>query len=142
MSQREERLRARPEPDTGCAVEYAQHVINAIASIEWAARRFAAGRSPDWDELSQDSLPGLFEHDTHDCDRFDSSAADEEALRAQALRHFYAHIGCEGEARSRVAQRSYTGWCSFASNLNEVNSLNGCSAPDSTRACSETKRQC
>ncbi len=71
MSQDEERLRARPEPDTWCAVEYAQHVINAIASIEWAARVFAAGRSPDWDELSQDSLPGVFEHDTHACDRFD-----------------------------------------------------------------------
>jgi hypothetical protein len=71
MSQDEERLRARPEPDTWCAVEYAQHVINAIASIEWGARVFAAGRSPDWDELSEDSLPGAFEHDTHDCDRFD-----------------------------------------------------------------------
>ena len=32
---------------------------------------FAAGRSPDWDELPEDALPGVFEHDTHDCDRFD-----------------------------------------------------------------------
>jgi len=71
MSQDEEPLRARPEPATWCAVEYAQHVINAIASIEWAARVFAAGRSPDWNELSEDSLPGVFEHDTHDCDRLD-----------------------------------------------------------------------
>lgn len=71
MSQDEEWLRARPEPNTWCAVEYAQHVINAIASIEWGARLFAAGRSPDWDELSEDSLPGVFEHETHDCDRFD-----------------------------------------------------------------------
>jgi hypothetical protein len=71
MSLDEERVRARPEPDTWCAVEYAQHVINAIASIEWAARVFAAGRSPNWDELLEDSLPGVFEHDTHDCDRFD-----------------------------------------------------------------------
>lgn len=71
LSQDEERLRARPEPDTWCAVEYAQHVINAIASIEWGARLFAAGRSPDWDELSEDSLPGVFEHDAHDCARFD-----------------------------------------------------------------------
>jgi hypothetical protein len=71
MSQDEEQLRARPEPDTWCAVEYAQHVLNAIESIEWAARVFAAGRSPDWDELSEDSLLGVFEHDTHDCDRFD-----------------------------------------------------------------------
>jgi hypothetical protein len=71
MSQDEEQLRARPEPDTWCAVEYAQHVLNAIESIEWAARVFAAGRSPDWDELSEDSLQGVFEHDTRDCDRFD-----------------------------------------------------------------------
>ena len=70
MSQDEELLRARPEPDTWCAVEYAQHIINAIASIEWAARVSAAGSSPDWDELPEDSLPGAFEHDTHDCGRF------------------------------------------------------------------------
>jgi len=71
MSQDEALLRARPEPDTWCAVEYAQHVINAIASIEWGARLFAAGRAPDWDELSEDSLPGAFEHATHDCGRFE-----------------------------------------------------------------------
>ena len=71
MSQDEEQLRARPEPDTWCAVEYAQHVVSAIGGIEWAARVFAAGRSPDWDELSEDSLLGVFEHDTHDCVRFD-----------------------------------------------------------------------
>jgi S-DNA-T family DNA segregation ATPase FtsK/SpoIIIE len=71
MSQEEEWLRARPEPNTWCAVEYAQHVVSAIVSIEWAARLFAAGRSPDWDELPEDSLPGVFEHDTHDCGRFD-----------------------------------------------------------------------
>jgi hypothetical protein len=71
MSQDEERLRARPEPDTWCAVEYAQHVVSAIVGIEWAARLFAAGRSPDWDELPEDSLPGVFEHDTHECGRFD-----------------------------------------------------------------------
>jgi S-DNA-T family DNA segregation ATPase FtsK/SpoIIIE len=74
MSQDEELLRARPEPDTWCAVEYAQHIINAIASIEWGARIFAAGRSPDWDELSEDSLPAVFEHPTHECDRFDIAA--------------------------------------------------------------------
>ena len=71
MSQDEERLRARPEPDTWCAVEYAQHVVSAIVGVEWAARLFAAGRSPDWGELPEDSLPGVFEHDTHDCGRFD-----------------------------------------------------------------------
>ena len=36
MSQDEERLRARPEPDTWCAVEYAQHVISALGGIAWA----------------------------------------------------------------------------------------------------------
>jgi hypothetical protein len=71
MSQDDELLRARPEPDTWCAVEYAQHVVSAIGGIEWAARIFAAGRSPDWDELEEDSLPGVFEHDTHVCGRFD-----------------------------------------------------------------------
>jgi S-DNA-T family DNA segregation ATPase FtsK/SpoIIIE len=71
MSQAEELLRARPESETWCAVEYAQHVVAAIGSIEWAARIFAAGRSPDWDELPEDSLPGVFHHGTHDCSRFD-----------------------------------------------------------------------
>jgi hypothetical protein len=71
MSQDEERLRARPEPETWCAVEYAQHVVSAIVGIEWAARLFATGRSPDWDKLPEDSLPGVFEHDAHDCGRFD-----------------------------------------------------------------------
>src|SRR5436309_3465588 len=70
MSQNEEEVRERPVPDTWCVVEYAQHVISAITGIEWAARVFAAGRSPDWDELPEDSLPGVFEHDTHDCSRF------------------------------------------------------------------------
>ena len=60
-----------PNPTRGAPSSTAQHVLNAIASIEWGARVFAAGRSPDWDELSEDSLPGVFEHDTHDCDRFD-----------------------------------------------------------------------
>ena len=46
-------------------------MLAAIAAIEWAARTFAAGCSPDWDELPEDSLPGVAEHDTHDCSRFD-----------------------------------------------------------------------
>ena len=48
-----------------------EHVITALGGIEWAARIFATGHSPDWDELSEDSLPGVFEDATHDCDRFD-----------------------------------------------------------------------
>ena len=69
MSQDEELLRARPEPDTWCGVEYAQHVVSAIGGIEWAARVFAAGRALDWDEMPE--VAGVFEHDTHDCGRFD-----------------------------------------------------------------------
>lgn len=71
MSQDEALVRARPEPDTWCAVEYAQHVIAAISGIEWAARIFASGHSPDWDEEPEDTFPGVFEHETHECGRFD-----------------------------------------------------------------------
>jgi hypothetical protein len=71
MAQDERLVRARPEPDTWCVVEYAQHVVSAFAGIEWAARLFAAGRSPDWAEEPEDTLPGVFEHPTHDCGRFD-----------------------------------------------------------------------
>src|SRR4029078_10503042 len=74
MSQDEERLRARPEPDTWGAVEYAQHVVSAIGGIEWAARIFAAGRAPDWDEMPEDSLPGVFEHVMTHCGVFDIAA--------------------------------------------------------------------
>jgi len=35
------------------------------------ARIFAAGGAPDWEEMPEDSLPGVFEHETHDCGRFD-----------------------------------------------------------------------
>ncbi len=64
-------VRARPEPETYCAVEYAQHIIEAIAEIEWAARVFAGGGTPDWDELDEDLFPGVFDHAVHDCGRFD-----------------------------------------------------------------------
>ena len=62
-------VRARPAPDTWCPVEYAQHTAFAIRAIEWAAREFVAGRSPDWSQEPRD-LPGQFEHDVHDCGRY------------------------------------------------------------------------
>ena len=66
MSQDEEQLRARPEPDTWCAVEYAQHVLNAIEGIEWAARtRAPSPRHPPRPPAS-------------------SSAADEQAIPCHA----------------------------------------------------------
>jgi hypothetical protein len=65
----EQLLRARPAPGTWCAVEYAQHTAFVIGAIEWAARQFVDGRSPDWAQEPQD-LAGAFEHDLHDCDRF------------------------------------------------------------------------
>lgn len=69
LAQDEALVRARPEPETWCAVEYAQHVVNAICGIEWAARLFASGHSPNWAEEPADLL-GVFEHATHDCGRF------------------------------------------------------------------------
>jgi S-DNA-T family DNA segregation ATPase FtsK/SpoIIIE len=68
-----ELLRARPAPETWCAVEYAEHVTYALGAIEWAAGEFVAGRSPDWDAEPKD-LAGQFEHESHDCERFDVSA--------------------------------------------------------------------
>jgi hypothetical protein len=105
MSQADDLLRARPAPDTWCAVEYAQHVVSAIGGIEWAARIFAAGRSPDWDELQEDKLPGVFEHETHDCDRFDITDTVESLGAVRG-----AHIGCDPVTLvpSRSARRSVT----------------------------------
>lgn len=70
FSQPEELLRRRPAPDTWCSVEYAQHTAFAIGAIEWAAREFVAGRSPDWSQ-EPNGLAGVFEHDLHDCERFE-----------------------------------------------------------------------
>jgi hypothetical protein len=70
FSQSEELLRARPAPDIWCAIEYAQHTAFAIGAIEWAARHFVDGRSPDWSQEPHD-LAGEFEHDRHECDRFE-----------------------------------------------------------------------
>src|SRR6476646_811093 len=69
----QELLRARPAPDTWCPVEYAQHTVFAIGAIEWAARQFVQGQSPDWTQEPQD-LTGEFEHDIHDCGRFEVAA--------------------------------------------------------------------
>ena len=103
MSQDEERLRARPEPDTWCAVEYAQHVVSAIVGIEWAARLFAVGRSPDWDELPEDELPGVFEHETHDCGRFDiADTVESLGAAARSMAAFAESLTPEEQAATAV----------------------------------------
>lgn len=51
-------------------MEYAQHVVSAIVGIEWAARLFAQGVDPDWDEFDEDEAPGVFEHPDHECERY------------------------------------------------------------------------
>ena len=65
----EELVRARPAAETWCPVEYAQHTAFALGAIEWAARQFVRGLSPDWNDEPQD-LAGKFEHDVHDCHQF------------------------------------------------------------------------
>lgn len=66
----EELVRARPATETWCPVEYAQHRAFALAAIEWAARQFVEGVSPDWDD-EPEGLAGQFEHDAHDCEQFE-----------------------------------------------------------------------
>ena len=70
FSHAEELVRRRPAPETWCAVEYAQHSAFAIGAIEWAAGEFVAGRSPDWTQEPK-GLAGQFEHEVHDCERFE-----------------------------------------------------------------------
>jgi hypothetical protein len=84
----EELLRARPAPDTWCAVEYAQHTTFAIGAIAWAAREFVEGRSPDWTQEPAD-LAGQFEHDRHDCDGFEiAPTLDSLSAAAQSMAAF------------------------------------------------------
>lgn len=84
----EELLRARPAPDVWCAVEYSQHTTHATGSIEWAAREFVDGRSPDWSQMPPD-LAGQFEHTDHDCDRFEIvSTLDELGSAARSMAAF------------------------------------------------------
>ena len=83
FSYSDELLRARPAPETWCPVEYAQHTAFAIGAIEWAAREFANGRSPDWTQEPK-GLAGQFEHDAHECEQFEI-AATLEALGSAAI---------------------------------------------------------
>jgi hypothetical protein len=88
FSHSEELLRARPAPDTWCPVEYAQHTTFAIGAIEWAAGEFVKGRSPDWTQEPAD-LAGEFDHDLHDCDRFEiASTLDSLSSAAQSMAAF------------------------------------------------------
>lgn len=107
MRHDEELVRARPTPDTWCAVEYAQHVVSALGGILWAARIFASGGTPDWGELDEDAMPGEFEHPVHDCGRF--TIAD--TLRdlgdaATAMADFTAGLSAAEQASTAVYYRS------------------------------------
>lgn len=92
-------LRGRPAPNTWCAIEYAQHTTYALGGIEWAAREFVAGRSPDWTQEPQ-GLAGQFEHDIHDCDRFDiASTLDELGFAARSMAALTVDLTPEDQQR-------------------------------------------
>jgi len=100
FSHSEELVRARPEPETWCAVEYAQHSTFAIGAIEWAAREFVAGRSPDWTQEPQ-GLAGQFEHETHDCKRFElGSTLDALTAAAKSMAAFATDLSPDEQART------------------------------------------
>lgn len=93
-------LRTRPAPETWCPVEYAQHTACAIGSIEWAARLFVQGRSPDWSTLPKD-LPGEFEHSDHDCGRFDvTSTLEVLGSAATSMAAFVANLTTDQQSRT------------------------------------------
>ena len=98
----EELLRARPAPETWCPVEYAQHTTFAIGAIEWAAREFVDGRSPDWTQ-EPEALAGQFEHDTHACEQFEI-ATTLEALRSAANSMAALATTLRPEDQARTAQ--------------------------------------
>lgn len=98
----EELVRARPAPETWCPVEYAQHTTSAIGAIEWAARQFLEGLSPDWAEQPQD-LPGQFEHEIHDCYRF-KLGQTLDSLRTAATSMADLAIGLKPEELDRQAE--------------------------------------
>lgn len=96
----EELVRARPEPETWCAVEYAQHSTFAIGAIEWAAREFVDGRSPDWTQEPQ-GLAGQFEHEIHDCEPFElASTLDALNFAAKAMAAFATNLTRDEQART------------------------------------------
>lgn len=100
FSHSERLLRERPAPDTWCPVEYAQHTTFAIGAIEWAAHQFVDGRSPDWAQEPRD-LAGQFEHDTHDCGRFElASTLGALESAASSLAAFAAALTAEELART------------------------------------------
>lgn len=81
FSHDDELLRARPEPEVWCAVEYARHTANAIEIIEWAARQVAMGESPDWERM-----PTVFHPEFHECEQFGHDATlDALATAAQSM---------------------------------------------------------
>lgn len=107
MRHDERTVRARPAPDTWCVVEYAQHVVSALGGILWAARIFASGGTPDWDELDEDALPGEFEHPTHQCERFTiADTLRDLGAAATAMADFTAALTAEEQASTAVYYRS------------------------------------
>ena len=107
MRHDERLVRARPDADTWCVVEYGQHVVSALGGILWAARIFASGGTPDWDELDEDALPGQFEHPVHDCERFTlADTLRDLGAAAQAMADFTVALTAEEQARTAVYYRS------------------------------------
>jgi len=99
FSHADELLRARPAAGTWCPVEYTQHTAFAIGAIEWAAREFVEGRSPDWTQEPQD-LTGEFEHSVHDCDRFElASTLDILGSASTSLAAFAMNLTTEEQHR-------------------------------------------
>jgi hypothetical protein len=92
FSHSEALLRARPAPATWCPVEYTQHTTFALGAIEWAAGQFVDGRSPDWTQEPRD-LTGEFEHDLHNCDRFEiASTLDNLNSAARSMAAFAVNL--------------------------------------------------
>lgn len=93
-------LRARPTPETWCAIEYAQHTAAIIGAIEWAARLYVDGRSADWTQLPQD-LAGEFDHAHHACERFDlTSTLDTLGSAAISMASFAINLTTDEQART------------------------------------------
>lgn len=107
MRHDEQLVRARPAPDTWCAVEYGQHVVSALGGILWAARIVASGGTLEWDELDEAAMPGEFEHPVHECERF----AIADTLRdlgaaATAMADFTAALSAGEQGTTAVYYRS------------------------------------
>lgn len=93
-------LRARPEPETWCAVEYTVHTARAIAAIACGARQLADGVDVvDWDALP-DGLPGADDPDEHDCEQWSTDAAlDDLASATDTMKDLLGSLSADELAR-------------------------------------------